>query len=518
MSQQSLGLCNDCRQRVPAEYQIRDGQVWIEKSCPDCGSNESLVSSDATAWQSKRELWQGLPQNQKPTGCTLHCDRCSDKHRPAILFIDITNHCNMDCPICGFSLHGMGFEFNPPMEYFDKVFAAVAQMHPRPVVNLFGGEPTVRDDMFDIIELGRKYGLDIQITTNGLRLADEEYCRKLCEINVGLRLSFDGRDPSIYQRLRNNGRVYDLKLKALENLKKYSLRKHTIIACAALGINDRHIADLIQFCHENRSLIADLGIIPLYESWEPGVFEVAQRTTAEDVEHMVQAGVPGGGVEFIPAGMTHWLKVMRPFFRDKPLAGVLLFAGVHPNCEQVTFLIPDEEGYRGLNHYIKKPLKVAAKDLADRVEKIQPRLARLDPKKPLQRQWGKLLCLTAVLPWLLGTLDMHRIFGKHVLLGMLQTAWRLIQRRRTKRRTGRPSPVTHLRVAVLPFEEQHSLDSERLKTCSAGMPYEEVETGQIKTIPHCVWFPYRNAILRKISEKYGTVSTKKATRSLPIAA
>jgi hypothetical protein len=130
----------------------------------------------------------------------------------------------------------------------------------------------------------------------------------------------------------------------------------------------------------------------------------------------------------------------------------------------------------------------------------------LDPKKPFQRLQGKLLCLAAFFPWLLGAVNLHRVFGDHLFLGALQAAWRLWQRRRTKRRTGRPSPVTHLRVAVLPFEEQHSLDSERLKTCAAGMPYEDVETGQIKTIPHCLWYPYRNAILRKIAEKYGSVA------------
>ena len=309
---------------------------------------------------------------------------------------------------------------------------------PRPVVNLFGGEPTVRNDMFEIIEIGRKHGVDTQITTNGVRLADKEYCRKLCEAQVGLRLSFDGRHREIYQRLRNDGRVFDQKMKALENLKKYSRRKHTIIVCAALGINDQYLADLIQFCYENRTLIADLGIIPLYESWEPGVFHVARRTTAEDVEKMVQAAVPGGGVDFIPAGMTYWLRVIRPFFRDSPAAGVLLFAGVHANCESVTFLIPNGESYGGLNHYLHQPLPAAAKELADRIRRIQPRLALLDPKKPFQRLRGKFLCLGILVPWLLGAVNLHRVFGDHLLLGMLQSAWRLWQRRRTKRRTKRP--------------------------------------------------------------------------------
>ncbi len=64
-------------------------------------------------------------------------------------------------------------------------------------------------------------------------------------------------------------------------------------------------------------------------------------------------------------------------------------------------------------------------------------------------------------------------------------------------------------MAVLPFEEQHSIDSERLKSCRVGMPYENVTTGQIEIMPHCVWFPYRNTILTKIADKYGSTREMK---------
>jgi 7,8-dihydro-6-hydroxymethylpterin dimethyltransferase len=508
MSEKSLGFCGECRDRVPAEYRLEDGLVWFRKTCPDCGTNESLISSDAEAWQAKRNLWEGAPA-RRSVACTLNCQRCKINHSMAMLFMDVTNRCNMDCPICGFSLRGMGFEFNPPLEYFERVLLAVSKMRPRPVVNLFGGEPTVRDDMFDIIDIGRKYGIDMQITTNGLRLADEEYCRKLCEAGIGLRLAFDGRDREIYERLRDNGPAYDKKLKAVENLKKYSRRKHTIIACAAIGINDQHLADLIQFCHENRELVSDLGIIPLYENWKPGEFQVAAHTTAVDVEKMVQKSVPGGGVDFIPAGMTHWLAVMRPFFSKRPSMGLLNFAGVHPNCESITFLIPDGDSYRGLNHYMNKTLTEAAGEFSKIVKRIELKLSRLDPAKPLQRLRGKLICVCAVVPWLLRTINKRHVFGSNPIIGAIKTAWHLWQRRRKKRLSGRPSPVTYLRVAVLPFEEQHSIDSERLKSCRVGMPYENVETGQIEIIPHCVWYPYRNAILRKIADKYGSTRDKR---------
>ncbi len=508
MSQQSLGFCNECRERVPAEYCLEEGRVWFRKSCPDCGTSQSPISSDATAWQAKRDLWEGAPK-RKSVDCTLNCDKCKINHAPATLFLDVTNRCNMDCPMCGFSLRGMGFRFDPPLEYFEKVLEDVSKMRPRPVVNLFGGEPTVRDDMFEIINIGRRNGIDTQVTTNGLRLADEEYCRKICEAHVGLRIGFDGRNREIYERLRNNGRAYDKKMRAFENLKKYSRRKHTIFACAALGINDQYMADLIQFCHENREVVSDLGILPLYENWKPGEYEVAAQTTAEDVEKMVQDSVPGGGVDFFPAGMTHWLAVMRPFFSRKPGLGLLNFAGVHPNCESITFLISDGACYRGLNHYMNKPLVEVAGELAGIVKRIEPKLSRLDPAKPLQRLRGKLICLRALVPWLLRTINKRRVFGSDLITGPIRTALRLWKRRRTKRRTGRPSPAPYLRVVVIPLEEQHSIDSQRLKTCRVGSLYENVETGTTEVIPHCIWYPYRNAILKKIADKYGNTPSKR---------
>ena len=206
--------------------------------------------------------------------------------------------------------------------------------------------------------------------------------------------------------------------------------------------------------------------------------------------------------------MTHWLAVMRPFFSKKPGMGLLNFAGVHPNCESVTFLIPDGQSYRGLNHYLNKTLTEAAGELAEIVKKIQPKLSRLDPAKPVQRLRGKLICLQAVVPWLLRTINKRRVFGHNPITGSIAAALSLWKRRRTRLRSGRPSPASYLRVVVIPLEEQHSLDSERLKTCRVGSVYENVETGKIEVIPHCVWYPYRNPILKKIADKYASTRSR----------
>ena len=146
MAPTNFAVCRTCRRRLPAEHVVRDGRVLLRKDCPDCGPSEMLVSCDAATWLRKREVWDYEPD--APLRCSLHCERCSRQHHPRMVFVDVTNRCNMNCPICIANIPGMGFEFHPPLAYFRKVFEGLARMDPRPTVQLFGGEPTVREDLF----------------------------------------------------------------------------------------------------------------------------------------------------------------------------------------------------------------------------------------------------------------------------------------------------------------------------------------------------------------------------------
>ncbi len=506
MESANLGLCNKCRARVPAEFFVRDGQTWIRKDCPACGPNESLVSSDAAVWQSKRDLWRYVPTDR--VACSLDCDRCRIDHKPNMVFLDVTNHCNMNCPICIATIRGMGFDFHPPLEYFERILVELGRMDPRPVVQLFGGEPTLRDDLLEIITIAKKNGLKPHVVTNGVKLADEEYCRKLCEARVPLRFGFDGRSPDIYERLRRNRPAYEKKMKALENLKKYSRRKHAIIACAAWGINDQHMADLIQFCHDNRDLFGELGIIPLTENWDPGTFDAAKTTTMEDVEKMVRQAVPGGEVEFVPAGLAYAMRRPRSFFRKDSRSEILLLGGVHPNCESMTLLISDGRTYRSVSHYLKKPFSQVVADFVETSRRIDPALARLDRNRFFQRLRGQYLVIKAFGPLLFRTIDVGRLTNGHPILGMIKAAIGQLLRLRSREPFQGRSARRVLRVAVLPFEELHSIDAARMENCKAVFAYEDADDGRIKTIPACMWYPYRNAILKKISDKYGVAGHK----------
>ncbi len=498
----NYGICDKCRARVPAAHVIRDGKVYLAKECATCGSSEALISSDAAAWQRKREVCHY--DAAKAPACNLNCVACGrqEAHHPRMVFLDVTNRCNMNCPICIANIPHMGFEFHPPIEYFEKVLDGLSRMTPKPTVQLFGGEPTVRDDLFEIVDIAKKKGLRVGIVTNGLKLADPDYCQQVCDSRARVLIAFDGRDPDVYRRMRKNPGAYEKKVQALENLKRFSDRRHTIMTCVARHINDHLMRDLIDFCHENRDFIAYLHLIPLTETWKDGEFETDTSTTTEDVEKIIDEAFPGEKVEFVPSGLTHHLTQALAFF-----GGIrLTFGGVHPNCESATVLLSDGTQYRPLSHFLKRPLDVIGEEIVSRVERISPKLSRLDPAKRLQNLRGKLLVIRTFAPLLFRSFNLRRVLKGNRVLTLLRLAGGLLIGRNPKEQLRKHTNVGRtMGMLILPFEEVHSVEGARLHNCTAGFAYEDPDDGVVKTIPVCTWALFRNDIQRKIARKYAEV-------------
>ena len=181
-----------------------------------------------------------------------------------------------------------------------------------------------------------------------------------------------------------------------------------------------------------------------------------------------------------------------------------MLGGVHPNCESMTLLVSDGRRYCSANKVLKMPLRRVAEEILARGRKIDARLSRLDPKKRVDRLRGQLLVLKTYLPLVLRAVSLKLLFKGQPLRNAFRILGGLL--------AGKPlRDLLHqyanafrvLRVAVLPFEEYHSIDAARLENCKAVFVYEDVEDGRLKTIPACTWYLYRNEYLRKIAAKWG---------------
>ncbi len=490
------GICSTCGKVAPARHEFRESQVVLIKECPDCGPTETVVSTNVERYRRKRELTGYSGEAEKT--CGLNCLSCTAHKPPTLVFLDVTNRCNMNCPICLANIPAMGFRFDPPRAYFERIFAHLSTINPRPKIQLFGGEPTCREDLIELIEMARDtYGLEARVVTNGIRLADEDYCKRLLATGCQLMFSFDGRSPEIYARTRKSAGAYDKKLAALENIRKHRKSKITIMVCVGEGINDTYLADLVQYCHEGRDFIAAIDLIPLTAHWGPEDIE-AHSATIEDVERIMTREMPG--TAFFPAAVMYRLETLRATF---PI-GRLTFGGAHPNCESVTAMISDGTAYAPLTKYLTRPLDDVIADvlaLDQRMGAELPRslLGRLFGRKGRQAVYARALYRLAR-----SSVNLPAVFGGAGAGKVAKIVWGLLQGRKLKHLLRQHTRVHgFLRVIVLPFEEKECVEAARLVDCPAQFAYEHPVTKEVRLMPVCSWVIHKNPILRETAARYG---------------
>jgi len=485
----NFAYCNGCREIVQAEDIEREGRIYLRKQCEACGVTETLISNDAAAYRKKHEF----VGEQAYEGCGLNCSSCAGHKVPNICFVEITNRCNMNCPICITNVPSMGFEFEPDMEYFRLIFSHLALLDPKPSVQLFGGEPTVREDLFEIIDLARSYGLSVRVVTNGLRLADKEYCDRLVEQGASILISFDGFDRRMYEFFRAMPGALDLKLQALENLAERKKGKVILMTVASREQDPGELAKLFDYCLRNKKITRGIFLMPLAHMWSPERLDYSpERTTPEDVEHMVDAAL-GGGVEFVPLGSLDTKAFNRVLkIKDMP------FVGVHPNCESITILVSDGERFLPISRFLRKGLfglvgelrRVSARIPVEgrfglgRRLRIWASLARivlthLDFAAAAGRRWP-----AAAFPWL-------AVLAKVVFGRKLKDALRAHTRLQGI-----------LQIIILPFEDYDTCETVRLRMCTSCFVYPTGRDGEIKYVPVCAWEKHKKRAMREIAEVF----------------
>ena len=142
-----------------------------------------------------------------------------------ILSIQTTYKCNMQCANCY-----LGDMLNND-EYADlnmNMFKeAISKLPKRTDIRFIGAEPTMNDDLFEMIKIVKKYKHRPQILTNGLKLGQEQYVIDLKKSGLNwLGLSMNGGlDDEVYKKF-DNGKYAKLKTRALEYCIKHKIVPH----------------------------------------------------------------------------------------------------------------------------------------------------------------------------------------------------------------------------------------------------------------------------------------------------
>lgn len=152
---------------------------------------------------------------------------------------DVTHRCNMECANCYIPNRDI-----PDMD-INKLKDCISRFPKRTEVRLIGAEPTTRKDLPEIIQMIRKTGNRPMLNTNGLRLANPYYAKKLSDSGLRtLSLSMNGADSDKVYIKTDNMICAERKMKALENCIKNNIFVN--INCLIMkGVNEDSITRLI---------------------------------------------------------------------------------------------------------------------------------------------------------------------------------------------------------------------------------------------------------------------------------
>lgn len=389
----TYSLCPECGKTINARKFVEGNAVFMEKECEEHGSFKEIISPDVNFYMNmftfrfgdQRGLTNPITHADTDHLCPENCGICNQHHSHTCMAnVDLTNRCDMRCPVCFANANAMGYVTEPSLEQIRGMLKTLRDRKPVPckVIQFSGGEPTIHPNFIEILKMAKEMGFtQIQIATNGKNLSDYEFAKKCAEAGLhSLYLQFDGVTKDVYLKTRAED-VLEQKIQCIEVCRKVGLRV-VLVPTVVRGVNDRQVGAIVRFACDNADVVSGISFQPVCFTGrisEKDRFK--QRYTITDLAL---------DIEKQTGGLMHrdnWLSLgcTQPFSRlSESLSGQPAFyVSCHPDCGGggYIFVNPDNRNEaKSLTDFFN--LKEALVEINNLAEKIV---------KKRQKPWHRLL-------------------------------------------------------------------------------------------------------------------------------
>ena len=261
-------LCPICLRVIPAVRLAVGDDVFMEKTCPEHAGFRTLI-------------WRGLPSydqwgvgeevagadivnRESLYGCPYDCGLCSAHKSPTCtVLLEVTERCNLRCPVC-FAEAGESFGADPTIGAIKAILETLIDSGGPVPLQLSGGEPTVRDDLPQIVAFAKALGFGhVQINTNGVRIAhDRDYLKKLQAAGADLiYLQMDGVSDEVNKTIRG-AYLARIKLQALSNCVEVKIGVQ-LVPTIIRGVNDHEIGAVIDLAKSYIPVVKGVHFQPI---------------------------------------------------------------------------------------------------------------------------------------------------------------------------------------------------------------------------------------------------------------
>lgn len=284
-------VCPVCLKQVRAERVRENGRIFLRKTCTEHGYFESIIwsgFSDIDAWVNGSD-----PAPVDNPKCPDECGLCSDHLRDTCcVVLNVTSKCNLECQFCLAGRNELRAE--PSLEeIMDSVSKLVVK--DKTLLQLSGGEPTMRDDLPRIIKFAKDSGAKyVQLNSNGIRLGeDKNYTAGLAQAGLSfVFMQFDGTEDSIFEKLRGKP-LLNIKKKAIDNCSEFNIGV-TLVPTVVRDINLNNTGNLLRFAISRSPAVRGVHFQPVsFFGRVPKSPEETDRVTLDELIYEIDRQTEG---------------------------------------------------------------------------------------------------------------------------------------------------------------------------------------------------------------------------------
>jgi hypothetical protein len=348
-------LCPECVKIVPAILYEENGALVMKKTCQEHGEFKEVCWSDVDMYL-KAESWAfdgvGIqnPAITDATVCPYECGLCNLHYsNTALCNIDLTNRCNLKCPVCFANANAAGYVFEPEFEQIVYEFMVLRAQRPIPVnaIQFAGGEPTIYPKFVEAVRAAHDLGFaQIQVATNGIRFAVEDgFLEKSFEAGLNtIYLQFDGLKEQNYIQTRGKP-LLSIKKKVIERVRAMPQGNRPTICLVPTVVgsfNEDQLGDILNFAIENSDVVKGVNYQPVSLTGRvPDEAREKLRYTLSDLAHDLyeQTGYLTPD-DWYPVPFVAPISELVSILTDSPKTAFTS----HPGCGLASYLILQDDG------------------------------------------------------------------------------------------------------------------------------------------------------------------------------
>jgi len=348
--EKTKSVCPACYQegtikKIDAKIIEENGKVYISKKCDKHGSFKDIYFSDAELY--KKWMKFKVTGTDSPDVKTSVFDEPAlynmHKSQSVLTNLLITNRCDLRCSYCFMNAGASGHVYEPSLEALRKMMIEARNEKPMgsKAIQITGGEPTIREDLIDIVRIAREVGFThIQVNTNGIKLAESvEYCKMLKDEKVNtVYMSFDGvtKDANPW---------IDMNKKTIRNLREANL-KCVLVPVLIGGKNLHQTGKIVRFALDNLDIVRGVNFQPISFCGRITKIkdEKREKQRVDYVSMMAAIEKEFNGKinrdDFYPVPFVYPISKLIEMLKDETQVEFT----AHPGCGGATYIFLDDKG------------------------------------------------------------------------------------------------------------------------------------------------------------------------------